>query len=103
MKVQLNDIRHPDTYEGKEPKHHSPALDYCRKLLKEGIDPKEPLEVYRGEMLAYTISSISWGATKKIHENDREGPFIRKYKENPFKLSRIAISDVPHEGFCALK
>lgn len=90
MKVQLNDIRHPDTWEGKEPKHHSPSFNFCRKLLAEGADPKEPLEVYRGDMLAYTVSSIGWGATKIIYENEKTGPVIRNYKEHPRKVARRA-------------
>lgn len=88
MKVQLNDIRHPKTWGGKEPKNHSPSFDYCRKVLAEGADPNEPLEVYRGEMLAYTVSSIGWGATKIILENDKKGPTVVNYRENPFKVAR---------------
>lgn len=80
MKVQLNDIRAESTWEGKEPENHSPSFDYCRKVLKEGADPKEPLEVYRGEQLAYTVKSIGLGATLKIRENDKEGPKIVKYQ-----------------------
>jgi hypothetical protein len=90
MKVQLNDIRHPDTCGGKEPKHHSPAFNYCRKLLKDDVNSEESLEVYRGDTLAYTISPIRWGAQKIIYENEKTGPTIRKYKESPMKLRRIA-------------
>ena len=74
MKVQLNGIRHPDTWGGKEPINHSPSFDYCRKLIAEGADPEEPLEVYRGEKLAYTVKSIGLGATKKIREDKYKGP-----------------------------
>lgn len=79
MKVQLNDIRDPKTYGGKEPKNHSPSFDYCRKLLAEGVDPTECLEVYREEKLAYTVSSIGWGATKKIREDEVHSPHIVPY------------------------
>lgn len=68
MKVQLNDIRHPDTWGGKEPVNHSPSFDYCRKLIAEGVNPKEPLEVYRGDKLAYTVSSIGWGRQKRFEK-----------------------------------
>lgn len=94
MKVQLNDIRDPKTWGGKEPKNHSPSFDYCRKLLADGVDPSECLEVYRGEQLAYTIKSIGLGAKKIILENDKKGPIEIKYKENPWKLARRA-SAVP--------
>lgn len=80
MKVQLNDIRHPDTWTGKEPKNHSPSFDYCRKLIKEGCNPDEPLEVYRGEKLAYTVKSIGEGAKWKIQENELHGPRMKRYK-----------------------
>lgn len=80
MKVQLNDIKHPDTYEGKEPRNHSPSFDYCRKLVAEGYDPLEPLEVYRGDKLAYTVKSIGLGAKLKIKENEDIGPIVVKYK-----------------------
>lgn len=83
MKVQLNDIRKKSTWEGKEPENHSPALDYCRKLLKQGVSPEEKLEVYRGDMLSYSIV-IGEGAKWKIRENSNEGPRFVKYKENTF-------------------
>lgn len=90
MKVQLNCIRHPKTWGGKEPKNHSPAFDYCRKLLADGVDPSECLEVYRGEQLAYTVSSIGWGATKRIQENDKITARVVEYKEHPLAAARRA-------------
>src|SRR5687768_14134801 len=103
MKVQLNDIRDKKTWGGKEPKNHSPSFDYCRKLLADGVDPKDCLEVYRGEKLAYTIASIGWGATKKILENEKQGPKIVKYKSNPWKLARMTKNGVPSEPSVDLK
>lgn len=85
MKVQLNDIRARSTWEGKEPRHHSPALDYCRKLIKEGVDPKEKLEVYRGEMLAYSMV-IEEGAKWKILEDEERGPTFKRYRPFPDAL-----------------
>jgi hypothetical protein len=84
MKVQLNDIRAKTTWNGKEPKNHTPGFKYCRKLLKQGIDEKEPLEIYRGDQLAYTISSIGWGTKKTVKETEKTGPVIINYK-NKFK------------------
>lgn len=92
MKVQLNDIRDLKTYGGKEPKNHSPSFDYCRKLIAEGVDPSECLEVYREDKLAYTVSSIGWGATKKIRENETESPHIVDYVAPDEKaLARFAL------------
>jgi hypothetical protein len=90
MKVQLNDIRHPKTWGGKEPKNHSPSFDYCRKLIAQGVDPAEPLEVYRGDMLAYTVSSIGWGATKRIREDEKITARVEDYKEHPLAAARRA-------------
>lgn len=95
MKVQLNDIRKEKTYTGKEPKNHNPGFNHCRKLLEEGHDPKEKLEIYRGDNLAYTISSISWGATKTVRENEKRGPTMVNYRELPsiaFKRGNKAIT-----------
>jgi Fe2+ transport system protein FeoA len=78
MKVQLNDIRAITT--GKEPKNHSPRFDYCRKLLQQGVDPNEPLEVYRGDTLSMTIRSIGEGAKLAIRENEKTGPRFIKYQ-----------------------
>lgn len=80
MKVQLNDIRDEKTWGGKEPKNHSPAFDYCRGLLADGVAPEECLEVYRGETLAYAIPNIGLGATKKIREDEVYSPNIVAYK-----------------------
>lgn len=87
MKVQLNDIRHPDTWGGMEPVNHSPGFDYCRKLIKDGVDPNERLDIYRGDALAYTITSIGWGATMKVLENEKRGPAFKKYES--FNDNRI--------------
>lgn len=92
MKVQLNDIRDRKTWGGKEPKNHSPSFDYCRRLVAQGVDPTESLEVYRGETLAYTVSSIGWGAKKKIIENEHHSATIINYKAPDEKaLARFAL------------
>src|SRR5258705_4452797 len=68
MKVQLNDIRKKSTWDGKEPPNHSVGFDYCRKLIKQGVDPKERLEIYRGDQLAYSMI-LEEGAKWTIREN----------------------------------
>jgi len=91
MKVQLNDIRAKSTWGGKEPMNHSPSFDYCRKVLAEGANPDESLEVYRGEQLAYTVSSIGWGATKSIKEDKYHSPHIVKYVDKKMSEETKAI------------
>lgn len=94
MKVQLNDIRHPSTWSGKEPRNHSPGFDYCRKLIADGVDPKGPLEVYREDKLAYTITNIGWGATMAVLENEKHGPKFVKYRNrlDSFKHAREVVA-----------
>ena len=84
IKVQLNDIKVESTFEGKEPKHHSPGFDYCRKLLRKGSDPKERLEIYRGDILAYSITSLGEGAKWAIREDEERGPEFKRYKASPY-------------------
>ena len=91
MKVQLNDIRKKSTWNGKEPPNHSVGFDYCRKLIKQGVNPKERLEIYRGEELAYSMI-LEEGAKWKIRENERTGPKLVKYVENAFYNGRAAAS-----------
>lgn len=85
VKVQLNDIRAKCNWDGKEPENHSPGFDYCRKLIADGADPKERLEIYRGEMLAYSMI-IEEGAKWKIRETDKVDLKIVKYVPNQFIL-----------------
>jgi Fe2+ transport system protein FeoA len=89
MKIQLDDIRAETTWTGKEPQNHSPRLDYCRKLIAQGVDPNEPLEVYRDDVLSMTISSIGTGAKLAIRENETRGPVIKRYE--PFVPFRSAM------------
>ena len=39
-----------------------PVLQMCRKLVAAGYDPKRPMEVYRGDVLALGVSSIGQAA-----------------------------------------
>lgn len=91
MKVQLNDIRAQCNWGGKEPENHSPGFDYCRKLIKDGVDPKEKLEIYRGETLAYSMI-IEEGAKWKIRESDRVNLKVVKYVPNDYVLKASPAS-----------
>lgn len=75
--------------DGREPMNHSPAFDYCRKLIKDGELGSTKLEVYRDEMLCLTIPSIEEGAKWAMRENDKKidaGPRFIKYRPFPTDL-----------------
>lgn len=75
MKVQLDDIpKNTDT----------PILTYCRHLMNKGFDPSTKLEVYRGDILAITVSSIKFGSNITVKENKDVGPHFIPY--SPFKM-----------------
>lgn len=101
IKIQATDIYSSR----KEPKNHSPILDYCRKLIANGENEKTRLEVYRWvlvedpidstkkileERLCLIISEIGKGAKFAITENEKIGPILIKYRPFPEKLKRIA-------------
>jgi len=92
MKIDINDIRAKCNWEGKEPENHSIGFDYCRKLIEEGFDPKEKLDIYRGDNLSYSITSLEEGSKWKIRENSKVGPKIVKYIPNDYFLNASAAS-----------
>lgn len=95
IKIQYKDIW--SRTDGKEPMNNSPILDYCRKLISDGEDPKTRLEVYRiviqeeleVEVLCLVIKEIEEGAKWAILENNKKrnaGPKFIKYKPFPEML-----------------
>lgn len=82
MSIYMDDIVKPNN--GKEPTNHSPVCDYCRKLMKDGVNPKTKLHVYRGSMLCLIVNSIEEGSKLKIIENKKVGPKFAKYHPYPF-------------------
>ena len=51
----------------------SPVLALCRALIAASHEPSHALHVYRGEVLALSVRSISEGAQLTVRE-DRAGP-----------------------------
>jgi hypothetical protein len=49
----------------------TPVLRLCRMLVAAGHDPSEPMEVYRGEVLALTVRSIGEGAKLTVNGSTR--------------------------------
>lgn len=66
---------------------------YSRKLLRQGVDPKEKVEIYRGEMLCLTIKEIGLMANLEIREDSGIGPYYRRYiPMTDEALKRIALA-----------
>lgn len=59
------------------------GMAYCASVWVPGGNDNEILEVYRGDTLAYTISSIKWGAGYRLKELSNGG----------FKFQKIHKSD----------
>jgi hypothetical protein len=53
-------------YRGVTTRGQAPVLAMCRALLGAGFDPRRPLHVYRGKMLALKVRSIGEGAKLTI-------------------------------------
>lgn len=95
IKVQMKDIvKHIGwSIDGREPVNHSPAFDYCRKLLKKGYPDDTRLEVYREDVLCLICPSIKEGAKWKILENKDHGPKIKRYQPFvSFKEANAAVA-----------
>jgi hypothetical protein len=82
VRVQLADI---------DDRSNTPIFSYCRKLVKQGLDPKKTsLEVYRGDILAMTIKEIGVGAQLTVHDNSSGRPVFTKWK--PFRMPQKGVS-----------
>lgn len=63
-------------------KAKSPIFSYCRKLMAQGVDPQEPLEIYRNSPdWDVRVNSIEEGAKLGVFEGIRHGPTFVKFKE----------------------
>ena len=70
-------------------KAKAPIFAYCRKLIKEGVNPKEPLEIYRTDPKTgknyldwdVRVSTIEEGAKTHVLENERVGPRFVNFKD----------------------
>lgn len=71
-------------------KSDTPAFDYCRKLLKEGVDPNARLEIYRNhETWDYAIESIGEGAKWSV-DNNRVVPYRKSHLRKDLKRAQDA-------------
>ena len=89
LKIDYEDLFKENN--GKEPKNHSPVLDYCRKLIKEGKPTNTSLEVYRHGELSMLVKNIGKASKQAIMENERIGPIFVKYREmTPEDVKRLS-------------
>lgn len=51
----------------------------CRKMLSEGIDPGDEVEIYRNDTPVFSPSPISWWAERQVKDHDEKGLSIQKY------------------------
>jgi hypothetical protein len=79
LKVKIEDL--PQTSK-------TPILTYCRKLIKEGIDPNIRLECFRGEKTEpdVIVTKIGLGAKLTVKDNKYGTPVFRPCKE--FKIGQ---------------
>jgi hypothetical protein len=54
----------------------APVLEFCRRLVELGYDPDRPLQAYRGQTLALTVTSIRAGAESCI--NGKGSGFMKR-------------------------
>lgn len=71
-------IRHTAVANGVKITGQTPVLTLCRKLIDAGVDPAEPMTVYRGEIIALRIRSIGEAARLGVTETD--GPRFQPYR-----------------------
>lgn len=48
---------------------NAPVLAMCRRLVADGADPRTPMHVYRGDVLALKVKSIGEAARLEISPN----------------------------------
>ena len=56
----------------------SPVLELCRRLVAAGIDPKTPLEAYRGKMLCLKVRSIGEAARLVVSASGNGTPVFSR-------------------------
>lgn len=67
------------TAEGHRVQAYAPVLAMCRLLIKHGVDPSTPLEVYRGPTPALHVRTIGEGARLAVGDGEFGRPRFRLY------------------------
>jgi hypothetical protein len=63
---------------------NTPIFAYCRKLIKEGVDPNEELEVYRKGKLNWDIKINNIGKGAELTVDESVGCVLAKYRHPGF-------------------
>jgi hypothetical protein len=57
------------------------VLALCRELIAAGLDPDQPLEIYRGATLALRVPSIGEAASLAVEDNKTGKPIFRRWRD----------------------
>lgn len=76
------------TFKELEDMKFASVTDYCRMLMEEGYEANTIVEVYRGDMLCLTVSSIKEGAKLEPADVGFRNHRLDKYKKVDQKLSK---------------
>lgn len=57
-----------------------PLPGLCRQLIEAGVDPEEPVGVYRGTTLCFKPKPVSYWAGVSITEHETRGIQINPYQ-----------------------
>ena len=70
----------------------APCLALCHALIKHGIPPDTPLEVYRGSVLALRVRTIGEGAQLRVTDNKSGIPVFKRAELGAATAAPIASS-----------
>jgi hypothetical protein len=63
-------------------KGYAPVLELCRCLIRRGIDPSTPLEVWRGPILSLRVRSIGAAAALEVRPSGNGRPVFVRQRRN---------------------
>lgn len=73
-------------------------LPYCRKLVAEGADPAELVEVYRGETLCFIPAPLAAFAALTTEEGTDRSIRFRRWREMPRQSGGYGPETATTEG-----
>lgn len=59
----------------------TPVLALCRELIAIGLDLDQPIEIYRGAILALRVRSIGEVARLAVEDNKTGRPTFRRWRD----------------------
>jgi hypothetical protein len=74
---------------------YAPLCQLCRRLIEAGFNPGQPVEAYRGNVLALRARSLRMAATLTV-EDGRDGrPRLRPYRPPSVGVAGQSAPNVP--------